>query len=216
MRKRLPLMLCVALVLVPGAQGQVVVCPRGNPDECYAPDDPRAQLQGQPDPALIQAPESTSGQAWLEWRSAPRETDPLIKAPGACAFTPGRARDRFQTAMEVNDLNALVATYQWRGKDETSAEPLIERLSLLPLDGHWESSFVSESLGDDSSKAPTYWRWSGNNSQQAFAMRKIDNCWFVEFTSPAPESVYLTGGIPRQPSPSEAQNPADLPDELIF
>lgn len=218
----------LTLALAAGAQEQVVICPRGNPDECYAPDDPRASAQSAPDATQSLGsgwpnPDPSSGlaaegQALLEWQAGVREPDPLLRVPGMCARTAGRARDRFEQAMQANDLNALVATYQWRGKDETSAAPLIDRLSQLPLDGLWESSFVSGSVGEgDLAKVPTYWRWAGHGTSQAFAMRNVDGCWFVEFSGRAPDTVALPARtqlleqLPQADAPSSA-----LPDILTF
>ena len=214
------------LALAAGAQDQVVICPRGNPDECYAPDDPRAAAQVAPDPANAGAPgaladpsliPSPPGQAYLEWREGVREPDPLLRVPGMCARSAGRARDRFEQAIHANDLNALVATYQWRGKDDASAEPLIHRLSLLALDGGWESSFVSGAVGDgDSDKIPTYWRWAGTSGTQSFAMKNIEGCWFVEFSGPAPDVVPLPSRPLIERLPQEDLPPSTLPDMLVF
>jgi len=206
------------MALAAGAQEQVVVCPRGNPDECYAPDDPRAAPQTTPSEAGWPAPELPhGGQAYLEWQEATREPDPLLRAPGMCARTAGRARDRFEQAIVANDLNALVATYQWRGKDEASAAPIIERLTHMSLDGRWESSFVSGSAGDgDADKVPTYWRWAGSSGQQAFSMRNVDGCWFVEFSGPPPDVVPLPQAPLLERLPQADTPASELPDILTF
>ncbi len=230
MLKRWQPLFCLILPLALAAAAQeqppIVVCPRGNPDECYAPDDPRAAAlpaslpghsEGWPIPEPAQP--SSGGQALLEWEPGIREPDPQLRQPGTCARTAGRARDRFEQAMQANDLNALVATYQWRGKTEASAESIIERLAQLPIDGTWESSFVSGWTGEeDPDHFPTYWRWGKNGHTQAFSAQQVSGCWFLEFAGTAPEVVALPQ-VPRllESLPvEESMSSSELPDEIVF
>lgn len=217
----LPLLAAITVLSLATAQ-EVVVCPTGNPDQCITVD-PQAPPAVPPPPDMPSAP-TGAGQAWLEWRPAKEEIDPLFQAPGVCAWTPGRARYRFTQAMLSGDLNKVVGTYQWRGKAEEQADPIIERLAAIPAQGQWERSAIGMWSGPDDTpkKVPAYWRWSDGTSTTYFSMQKIDGCWFVEFSSNPGESVVIDGASVRQApasAPSTETEPTtepDNPDVLVF
>ena len=217
----LPLLAATTVLGLATAQ-EVVVCPTGDPDQCVTVD-PQAPPEVPMPPDMPQAP-AQAGQAWLEWRPAQEVVDPLFQAPGVCAQSSGRARYRFSQAMLSGDLNKIIGAYQWRGKVDEQADPIIERLAALPPQGQWEQSAIGMWSGPDDTpkKVPVYWRWSDGTSTTYFSMQKVDGCWFVEFSSNPGESVVIEGSSVRQapvtsPAPeAEPTTEPDNPDVLVF
>lgn len=225
MNKWLALLPTVAALTVIGlvaAAQEVVVCPTGDPDQCYAvdPNAPVAQAE-EPSP-----PVPGPNQVWLEWRAVQDDPDPLLEVPGFCARSPGRARYRFWLASQSGDLNKVVESYQWRGKNEEQSLPILDRLATVTSQGHWERSVVGMWSGADDTpkKAPVFWRWVDQGGVMNLALRSVDGCWFVEFASDPGESVTVDGpSRAYQPPPAlappgvdhEMPEPED-PDVLVF
>lgn len=227
--KRVSLLTLVAATTALGlaTAQEMVVCPTGDPTQCVSVTS-AGQAPGAPgelvDP-LAAAPTPKVGQAWLEWRTAKEQIDPLLPLPGMCALSAGRARYRFSQALLSGNPNRVVESYQWRGKGEDQAEPIIERLLAIPVDGHWERSVIGMWSGPDDTpkKVPIYWRWTNETSTTYFAMRKVDDCWFLEFAGHPGESVVVDGSsvraAPPNSPPSPLNEPAtdpDNPDVLVF
>lgn len=213
-------------LLVRGAAAQeapaTVVCPTGNPDECYAVDPAAMAGSTTPEPAPAgdamgmeaALPPEAAPQVWLRWEGGRDRPDPALQVPGLCAWTASRARARFVQAMEAGDANALVATYQWRGRSEAASEPLVARLTALPAQGHWERSAVEMWSGPDDTpdRAPVFWRWVAGETATDFAMREVDGCWFVEFTDAPDEGLFLDGDAPTDAGPQPRFDPPVEPD----
>lgn len=235
------------------AQEPVVVCENGDVNRCYpvtqaveAPAMSRPYAQNpasstwshdgmvgvdtnEPPPAALenlpQAPLEPI-QAWLEWKPGYVVEDPLYKEAGTCSYTPARARGRFARAVREQNLNALLATYHWRGKTDAQATVIIDRLSRVGIHGQWEASTVGMWTGPAGvrAKVKTHWRWAGDEAQMHLAMRQVDQCWFVELTSSPGEMIEIPvdqfqhpEALPGQPSPpAEPQRDPNNPDVLVF
>lgn len=193
--KKSPLFILIAagIGLAAFAQDPVMVCDRNEDGTCsWAQEAPNPDVWSSSEPTGSTGPEEDAT-VLLEWRAPSVIIDPRINMPGSCARRPEFARYRFAVAMENNDLNRLIAAYNWRGQTGSSSEGLIEKISALPMRGEWERSALSSSLGDLSNveAPPVYWRWRDGQSTTYFAMRQVDSCWFVEFSSNPGETVVL-------------------------
>ena len=205
------------------AQETVVVCPDGNPDQCYEVlDQPQQPLMTDPTPAGLWA--GGTGEVWLEWEARQVPLDPTFARPGGCARSEARARGRFAQALATGDLNQVLATYHWRGKAESQVDPIADRLAAIGTQGQWERSKVGMWSGPDGTaqQAPVFWRWVANGQSTYFASRLVDDCWFLEFSSAPGDSVIVDvppgeGGetLPRRAEPRSTQ--ADpIPDIITF
>lgn len=244
-------LLCIALLAsatFAGAQdAQVVVCENGDVDRCYPiGTDPGVAQPGYthptdqsqstwshdgmtlspPPPTLDTLPAAPLEpiQAWLEWKPASVSEDPLYRRADGCSYTPARARGRFARAAMEQDLNALLTAYQWRGKTDAQATPIIDRLSQIGAHGSWESSTVGMWTGPAGveAKVPTHWRWAWDGQVAYLAMRKIDDCWFVEFAANPGDMVEIPIDKMRrtQAEPQDTPQPPRVdpnnPNVLVF
>jgi hypothetical protein len=213
-RLLLPCLASALIVLSAWAQDPLTVCQRASDGTCTwvqqdadVLQDWIAFEQGTP---YVSPHSDEPATVFFEWQAEHPAADPLIKVLGTCARRPEYARSRFVVAMESNDLNRLLGTYNWRGKTDSDAEGLIERLNSLPPSGQWQKTVVSSSFGEESDmeKAPTHWRWSDGAALTNFKMVRVDGCWFVEFSSdPGQSAILHKKGSPssprRDPSSSE-------------
>lgn len=212
--------LCLSAVLGVGliawAQDPpVVVCENGDIDRCYAVDMPSDQgsegaesgpgaptwsldgageiLPAPPELDFLERAPLEPIQAWLEWGPGRVEEDPLYLRADGCAYTPARARGRFARAAQEQDLNALLTVYQWRGKTDAQATPVIDLLSLIGGGGRWERSSVGMWTGPTNvrAKALIHWRWAEEERTTYLAMKKVDECWLVELSSNPGEMVEI-------------------------
>lgn len=196
--KKSPLLILIAacIGLAAFAQDQVMVCDRNEDGTCsWTQESPNPEVwlpSGLPGGADMTGSQEDVT-VLIEWRAPSVIIDPWLNTPGSCARRPEFARYRFSAAMESNDLNRLIATYNWRGQTASSSEGLIEKISALPVSGEWERSVFSSSLGDLSNveAPPIYWRWRDGPSISYFAMKQVEGCWFVEFASNPGESIVL-------------------------
>lgn len=185
------------------ALAQNSACPSGDPNFCFSPSSPTTPVPmsgtGDPPPGFLdhlpQRP-IEENRVWLGWTEAETYPDPLIDEPGYCAASTGRIRDRFEKALLTGDINKVIATYHWAGKTDSSATPIIDRLSQIGVNGQWERTFVSVWTGveDTPRKAPTFWRWNDGVSYTYFSMRKFNDCWFLEFSGNPGESHHVNVG----------------------
>lgn len=215
-----PLLLMLALLAAPAvAQDPVLVCVRAEDGTCiWVSQDELPQASPVPaPPSPPQDERALNGagletEVWFDWQADRSEVDPSLGKPGTCARTAGRARYRFEMAMQSGNLNKVIESYDWRGKKTADAERITERLGMLPRNGVWERSVVSGWAGTDgeaSSLASTHWRWNAGQHVAYFRMRKVDDCWFIAFgDQPATSAI-----VRRQ---RQAERPANEEEPGVY